>query len=350
MTKHLQMIVILGSLSSVYTGCVTTKTQKSSELEASSTRVSGDVVVTQTHSKSPFISDKSDSHWVDLRNNKTSALPRMQGMLATGEWRGAIEAAKADLLKHPGNPEALMGLASAHVLGGNFEMAGYYAGQVLKVQSGNSDAMNIMGLRTMMASGNRRADYQDAITWFQKSIDSDGSQIAAALNLGHLQLELGSAQDAVAPFKIAAGRCGDCDRAMLAVGVADARSGHYEDAKVALEDLSLKNPRNATAKYELAMVYKNGFQNNAKSVALLQDLVSDPVGIYASADAIKRQANIALRRIKATDRSGEGLMVAGSNRVAPAQKADANSESNVDSPTDEKPVAQPEASPASYEQ
>jgi tetratricopeptide (TPR) repeat protein len=267
------------------------------------------VIIMQPMAKSPTLSDKPNSYWVNLRTQGTTDLAKMRGLLATGDWEIAIQQAKSHLIKHPNTTEALMGIASGYAMGRRYEMAGYYAMQVLKIQPSHSDALNIAGLRTLMASGNRRADYQDAMTLFQRSIDSDSQQIAAALNLGHLQLELGNSSSASESLKVAAGRCGQCEQGLIAYGVASSRSGRGDTAQDAFNDALKKNSKSSEAMYHLAMNYRANFNNTSKAVQILQDIVSDADGRFDGQTTIKRQANIALRRIKASDRSGGGMRV-----------------------------------------
>lgn len=316
-------IILFTALMWNTSGCVTTKAAKDKSISAtaSAPKISGDIVILQPFAKTPVLSDKSPAYWLNVRSTPSSELSKMQGLLATGEWQTATETARSYLIKHPGNPEAMMGLACGYALGRRYEMAGYYANQVLKMQPQNSDAMNIIGLRVMMATGNRRADYQDAIAWFQKSNEADGTQIAASLNMGHLMLELGDSQSAIGAFKTASDRCDECERALIGVGVSASRSGQGEAAKNAFERAIEKNPSCAEAKYHLAMNYRNNFKDNKKAVTLLQQIVSDADGRFVNEGPAKRQANIALRRLKANDRSGGDMKYATQN-VRPNTKGE----------------------------
>lgn len=297
------------------TSCVTNKGSADKSIGATVVppKISGDVVILQPFAKTPVLSDKSQAYWINVRATPSSELAKMQGLLATGEWQTATETARSYLIKHPGNPEAMMGLACGYALGRRYELAGYYANQVLKMQPQNSDAMNIIGLRIMMATGNRRADYQDAITWFQKANDADSTQIAASLNMGHLMLELGDSAGSVEAFKIANERCDECERGLLGLGIAASRSGQNELAKTSFERALEKNQSCAEAKYHLAMTYRNNFNDRKNAAKLLQDIVSDADGRFANEGPAKRQANIALRRLKANDRSGDDMKYATQN-------------------------------------
>ncbi|MCX6123939.1 MAG: tetratricopeptide repeat protein [Proteobacteria bacterium] len=270
-------------------------------------QIIGDAIVIQPMAKTPIISAQDPSHWINLRSKGKDDLARMRGQLATGDWQAAVTSGKSFMITHPDHPEAMMGIAGAYAIGKRYEMAGYYAHQVLKIQPSNSDAMNILGLRVMMATGNRRADYQHAISWFQKSLEADGTQIAAGLNLGHLQLELAVTGAAVEAFATTSPRCGDCDSGLMGLGISSARAKRGEDAKSAFEKILARNSYHAEAKYQLALNYRNNLGDSSRAAKLLQDIVSDAEGHYRDDIVVKRQANIALRRIRATDRSGENM-------------------------------------------
>lgn len=311
-------LIHLGTVSTllVLAGCATFTGNKAKK-EAAALKtdggteplVTGDAIVMQPSMKRPLISAQDLNYWVHLKTKGPHALARMRGQLATGDWEAAIQSGKAYLITSPDHPEAMMGLASAYAIGRRYEMAAYYANQVLKIQPTNSDALNILGLRLMMATGNRRADYQDAVNLFQRSMETDGTQIAAGLNLGHLQLELGLTSDAAGTFATTARRCGDCTSSLMGEGIASARSGKGEEAKSAFEKILGRDPNHAEAKYQLAMNYRNNLKDDRKATKFLQDIVSDAEGQYRDDLPVKRQANIALRRIKASDRSGGPMKI-----------------------------------------
>jgi tetratricopeptide (TPR) repeat protein len=329
-------------------GCTTfskSKTAGSQSISAdgdsdSDVQTTNDLVVMQPSATSPLISKNDKSHWIALKTKGKSQLSRMRGQLATGDWQGAIASAKSHLMTNPDHIESIMGLANAHALGKQYEMAGYYASQVLKLQPSNSDAMNIVGLRIMMATGNRRADFQDAIQWFQKSIDANGTQVAAGFNLGHLQLELGLSESAAETFALATRRCGECDTGLMGLGISAARSRKSEQATAAFEKLLQKKPFHAEAKYQLAMNYRNNLNDNKRAATLLQEIVSDAEGKYRNQLTIKRQANIALRRIRATDRTGADMRYDTRTSRPHSRKADESSPDAIAAP-DEKNFSNP---------
>ena len=263
---------------------------------------SGELIVMQTGAKEPMISGSDINQWIQLRDSDNSR-SRLYGMLATGNWAAATEEARKELEKTPGDNVLMIALASSFAGQRNYDMAAYYASHVLKSSPSNADAMNYIGLRVMTQSGNRRADYDDAIAWFLKASDNDGTHIAALLNMGHLQLNLGDASNALESFSLASNRCGQCFASQYGFGIAAGRTGAWSQAKTAFESILSRDKSRAEAQYELALVFKNGLNDPKRCVDLLQDIVSDPDGRFKHAGKVKTVANITLRRIKASDRT-----------------------------------------------
>lgn len=282
----------------------------------------GELVMIQSGGKSPIISSSGENHWTQLRQADESSMGKLNGLLATGDWQAAITEARKQIELQPGDEGIMTVLGAAFAAGRNYEMAGYYGSQALKSNPSNADAMNLVGLRVMMSSENRRGDFDDAIAWFRKATEADGTNVAAPLNMGYLQLDLGDAQGALESFSIASNRCGDCFEGRYGYGVAASRSAAWNNAKTAFEGIISKEPSRAEAIYQLAMVYKNGLNNNNEAVKLLQSIVSDADGRFKDAGEVKRVANVTLRRLRANDRSGpemdEGIMPRGGEKPARA--------------------------------
>jgi tetratricopeptide (TPR) repeat protein len=264
----------------------------------------GEMIMTQVGSSIPVISSSDEKHWIQLKNSSDSSRDKLYGMLATGDWQPAVEEARLQLEKRPGDPAMIVALAAAYASGRNYEMAGYYGKLALKTDQSNSDAMNLVGLRVMMSAGNRRNDFDDALVWFRKATDNDGTNVAAPLNMGYLQLDLGDAPSAVESFGLAGNRCGNCYSARYGYGIASARMGSWTQAKSSFEGILSRENYRADAQYQLALVYKMGLGDTNKAISLLQNIVSDPDGRFRDAGNVKRVANITLRRMKASDRTG----------------------------------------------
>jgi tetratricopeptide (TPR) repeat protein len=268
----------------------------------SSSPASGELIVMQTGAKSPMISGSDVTHWIQLRDSDNSR-NRLYGMLATGNWVPAVDEARKELEKTPGDNSLLIALAAGFAGQRNYELSAYYSSQVLKSSPANSDAMNFIGLRIMTGSNNRRADFDQALTWFRKAADNDGTHIAALLNMGNLQLDLGDGAGAIESFSLASNRCGQCFAAQYGYGISSSRTGAWSQAKTAFENILSQDNSRAEAQYELAVVFKNGLNDPKRATTLLQDIVSDADGRFKHAGRVKSVANITLRRMKASDRS-----------------------------------------------
>lgn len=232
-------------------------------------------VVTQAGHKEPVVSAHDRNYWVDLRG-KTAAMPKMNGALATGEAQAAIDLARDYLAKRPGDADGMTMMASALVMNRNYDLAAYYADLVIKARPNDPAALNIKGLAAMLTPRARVADFRRAQALFQASFDGDNRQVAAGLNLGALELELGNAAGAEQTFGQASKRCEECNVAMLGYGVASARAGHFAQAKGAFESVLKKNPSHSEALYQLALVQKNGYNNSKQAEKYLRQLLADP--------------------------------------------------------------------------
>ncbi len=320
---HSLIITIVMTLVGCSKSIMTPKEQVSPSDDTNISRSTGELIMVQTGSKSPVISKSGANFWIEQRDAEGASSGKLSGQLASGEWQSAISEARQLLEIKPGDEGLLTALGAAYAAGRNYEMAAYYASQVLKSEPSNSDAMNLLGLRIMMASANRRSDYDDAITWFRKAMDSDGTHVAAGLNMGYLQLDLGDTNGALETFAQTSGRCQRCFDAQYGYGVAASRSSSWANAKNAFQSILEKEPSRAEALYQLALVHKNGLNDEAQAIKLLQDLVNDADGRFKTGGEVKRVANITLRRLKASDRSAnqplETIMPRGGEKPARAK-------------------------------
>ena len=281
--------------------------KKITSAEPKNDSVASELVLMQAGAKAPTISASDEKKWLQWSQSAESSAKKLYGLLATGEWQAAAEEARRELEKQPGDPGLMVALASAYAIGRNYETAAYYSAIALKSNATSSDAMNLIGLRLMMQPGNRRGDYDDAIAMFRKATENDGTQLAAPLNMGYLQLDMGDSQAAVESFNTAANRCERCFAAQYGFGLALMRTNAWEPAKSAFENILSKDKTKAAAQYQLALVYNQGFNDQTKGVKLLQGIVSDADGRFKDSGKIKRAANVTLRKWKASDRSGPPL-------------------------------------------
>jgi|GEM_PF-1057701 len=277
-------------------GCITTSSQYGAAGEGgvmpqSSVARSG--VVSQIGARDPLLAPHPRNYWLDQRQAK-AMMPRAQAALATGEPELVVNMAKAKLARTPGDPGALTMLAAALTMSHQYDLAAYYAAQLEQVQPGNSFALNVKGMAAMLAHKTTMNDYRLAQDYFQKAMDNDPMQIAAGLNLGSLQLELGNARGAATVFKTVAERCGACTAAQIGYGRALARSGEFREAAAVFKDVLKKHPENPAAQYNLALVYKNGFHDKAKAQSYLVAVIKNS---HNRDQSLKNRAQIVLRSL-----------------------------------------------------
>lgn len=303
MTTKLTLIALF-VLAQNLAGCSTLNDLRKSNNAKADGSPAASIVISKPGASAPLVSSVDNATWIQLKESKEQSRDRLNGLMATGAWQDATEEARRELEKNPGDVGTLTALAAAYALGRNYEMAAYYGGVALKINPANADAMNLIGLRLMMTATNRRSDFDEAITMFKKALDNDGTHVAAALNAGYLQLDLGDASAAMESFTTAVRRCDNCFDAEYGLGLAAMRAGSWEQAKTTFEGALGRDKSRAAAQYQLAIVMHRGMNDRAKALGILQELVSDPDGRFKNAGAIKRAANITLRRWRASDRSG----------------------------------------------
>lgn len=280
------------------------------------------VVVGQPNRQGAVVSAHERQYWIGLRQSK-KALPRIHGALATGEAEAAVDLARSYLAKHPGDVQGLTLLAAALAMSRNYEMADYYAGLALKLQPGNAAALNIRGVALMLQPKNRVADYRRAADYFERAIAGDDNQIAAGMNLGALQLELGDAAAALATYDGVVKRCGACAEGLMGQGIAASRSRSFDKAKAAFEAVLAKNARHPGALYHLALVHKNGYNDRKQAEKYLFALLNDSRG---QADQyMKERAHSVLRAMKGEKDVEDRAMIADQDG-APASDDDKDAE------------------------
>ena len=147
----------------------------------------------------------------------------------------------------------------------------------------------------MMTPKGRAADYKRAGDLFQAAFAADNAQIAPGLNLANLQLELGNHDAASETFSQVVDRCGRCTVGLMGFGVAASRSGKYDAAVAAFNEVLAKKPNHANALYNLALVHKNGYNNPKQAEKYLETMLAksrtqDPY--------LKERAHTVLRMVK----------------------------------------------------
>ena len=257
--KKFSRIGIMSAMLNLAACSTLNEIKKTTLAEPKDDPVAGELVLMQAGAKAPTISSSNEKTWLQWSQSAEPSTKKLFGLLATGEWQAAAEEARRELEKQPGDPALMVALASAYAIGRNYETAAYYSAIALKTNATSSDAMNLIALRLMMQPGNRRGDYDDAIAMFRKASENDGTQLAAPLNMGYLQLDIGDSQAAVESFNMAANRCERCFAAQYGLGLALMRTNAWGQAKSAFESILSKDKSKAAAQYQLALVLNQGF-------------------------------------------------------------------------------------------
>jgi tetratricopeptide (TPR) repeat protein len=283
----------------------------------------GAPVVSQIGHADPVVAPKGRSYYLEMRQAK-ALLPRMTGALATGEGEAAVSYARAYLAQHPGDGDAMSMLAAALIMTRKYDLASYYASQVERARPGDPTALNIRGMAIMLSPNQRVADYYRAAGLFRQALDADSRQVAPALNLGSLALELGDAKTAASVFAEAASRCDQCEPALMGVGTAASRARDFAAANAAFKAVLAKNPKHPYALYNLALVAKNGYNDRKQAEKYLFVLldVARPKDAY-----IRGRAQTLLRMVKGEATEEERTMIADDEdapKGAPGQGAAAD--------------------------
>lgn len=317
-SKKLARTLVVTSALVWTTACTTL--QGGSSKEASERSVS-ETVLTQVSRKEALVSQHDRSYWLDMRQSK-KLMPKLAGALATGEGEASVQLAKAYLAKNPGDVPAMTMLAQALAMTRNYDLADYYAMLALRKEPSNAAALNIRGLAMMLGSNRTVLDYHKAQNYFRQALDAEPSHVAAGLNGGHLALELGNPEAASTLFQQVVQRCGDCTPGLMGWGVALSRTGKHAEAASAFEKVLAKSQNNPRALYNLALVYKNGYNDGKRAEGYLHTLLDSS---RTKDVALREKAQTVLRMIKGEAAREERTMIAddddGTSRIPAAGEA-----------------------------
>lgn len=278
------------------------------------------VVVVQAGRANPAVSSQPRRYWLGLRQSR-SLLPRAQGALASGEAAAAVDLARSHLEKHPGDLNAMGLLASALAATRKYELADYYASLIERQAPEDARALNIRGVALLMRPRNNVADYHAAMEYFQRAFQANGQELAAGLNLGSLQLELGSSAAAEATFATVVKRCSDCSAGLMGYGMAAARNKNFGKAKEAFAAVLTDNPNHAAAHYHLALVEKNGYNDKKQAEKHLFAIIN--AGAKMPDIELKERAHTVLRMMKG---EREGREAIADNKAVNAKDLDGGAE------------------------
>ena len=237
---------------------------------------------------------------------------RLTAALANGDGEAAISLAKAKLKQQPGDEVSLAKLSVALAETRNYDLAAYYAHLLLKVRPEHPVALNVQGLAVVMAQNPRLKDYRLAEDLFTRAIAAAQDQVAPALNLAALRLELGNAKGAYLAYQTAASRCLRCSVALMGAGVSASRAGLSDEAKAAFTAVLSQEPNQPVALYNLALLARTAYRDPAAAEGYLTQLLRGPLRegrSVAAPSGLKERAQMLLRSIKAerspADRRGD---------------------------------------------
>ncbi len=295
------------SLLIMLSGCATTKDFFASAKNAfarsddkhgpAATSAAGEVVQ-QTGRTTAVISRLNRKAWIDMRETAKDDRSRMYAALGAGEAAVAETEARQILKKHPNDLAGFRVLATSLVLQRKYELAEFYAKLIDTHHPGTAIAANIRGIAVMLRSQNRVEDFETAVKFFEQALSNSSTEIAAGLNLGYLQLELGNAQAAASTLDITRIRCGDCKEALMGSGIAMARSGNHRGAENRFNQVLAKHPKNAEAIYRLALVAKYGYNDKQTAIKNLKIILTD-ANVSGADRVLKQRASTMLRGLEA---------------------------------------------------
>lgn len=260
-------------------------------------------IVQQTGRAAPVVSLHDRATWIEMRDAAKDDRSKMYATLATGEARVAEIEARQVLKKHPNDAAGLQVLAVSLVLQRKYELADFYALQLERHHAGSAVAANVRGIAAAMQPQNRVKDFEVAARFFEQAMNASSGEVAAGLNLGHLQLELGNTQAAADVFETTRVRCKDCKEALMGSGIAMARSGNHRGAEGRFNQILAKHPKNAEAIYRLALVAKYGYNDKKTAIKNLRTILTD-TNVSGADRVLKQRASTMLRALESeVDRS-----------------------------------------------
>ncbi len=271
-------------------GCVTSKEKTSGEVVASSPGVIRHSLVL------PLGVTAAVWNGIDGGN-----LPEVFSLLEKGDLEGAERLARAQLAKSPADPQAFLALSASLLMSRKIELANYYATRLATLQPDapvveQSSAKNIQGIAKMLfaVGTTRNEDFDDAATIFREALASSGTQVAAALNLGELELMRGRPSESLAAFSQASDRCNECRPALFGAGLAALRARQFDRARDDFKQLVKRNDKDDEAHYQLAVTEYYGFQDVDGASRRLKDLATG-----GTDTRVRAMAESLLRKLRA---------------------------------------------------
>ncbi len=256
------------------------------------------IIVQQTGSNQPSIARMDRDHWVEIRKSAKNDYVKMYAALGAQDFDVAKGEARAYLASHPRDFNALTVLATSLAMEGEYSLAAYYGNMIEKYYPGQAISANLQGLAMMRGGKAGMRDLRRAEDHFRTAMSRSDSEIAAGLNLGHLQLMMGNVKNAASTFYEVRGRCGSCTESLVGLGMAQSRLGRFPEARSTFETVLSREKNHPVALYRLALIERHGFRNNDRAKDYLERVLADTSDNNGE---MKRRANVLLRRIQAAE-------------------------------------------------
>ncbi|NRA44834.1 MAG: tetratricopeptide repeat protein [Oligoflexales bacterium] len=244
----------------------------------------------QTHYK---VSKDQLSFFIEHSDERTPLEPRQEAflkkqkkLLLKSNWQAVNASSLAFLEEAPHDKHALAHVCLASYQLNKPELSKYYIDLLLNLDANNPIALNLKGLLTIQ-DAQILNDYRLALSLFAKAVESNPDEVAAGLNLGYTYLALGNASKAGKVFKKMTSRCNSCPVAQTGYAIALMRSGKHSDAIAIFEGLSIENPENLVAKYELARYHFRVSRNSTDANNILRE-VFEKTNINTRKEVLKR--------------------------------------------------------------
>lgn len=299
--KRRSELAILAVVGLLITNCTTIagfKFDEEKKVAADDRAIDAGVIVQQTGSNQPAIAKMDRDAWVEVRKSAKSDYVKMYAALGAQDFEVAKTEARSYLATHPRDLHALNVLATSLAMEGEYSLAAYYGNMIEKYYPGQAISENLQGLAAMRGGKASMRELRRAEQHFRTAMSRSDKEIAAGLNLGHLQLMMGNVKGAATTFYEVRGRCASCTESLLGLGLAQSRLGRFPEAKATFETVLKRDKNHPVALYRLALIERHGFRNNSRAKDYLDRLITQSADTNSE---MKRRANTLLRRIQAAE-------------------------------------------------
>lgn len=191
--------------------------------------------------------------------------------LIQSDWEKCLQAAHAWLKDHPYDKDAFLILSVANLKLAKLALAKFYVDQLLSMHPAFSEANNLKGL-IIIASAQSSSDFENAMEYFRKALESDPKHVAALLNLSYTYLILSQYQQALDSFKTTANQCNNCLAALTGLGAAYLELGQFKEAEENLKLVLKEEPKNVFALATLSDIYTTKNLSNEENLKIINQL------------------------------------------------------------------------------